>query len=204
MNKIVKNAFILTAITVIAGLLLGVVYGVTKEPIANAKAKAKQEAFQSVLSDADSFETVDDLDTDAASELLKSNGYSSDAIEEVALGKDKSGETIGYVINVVSHEGYGGDIEISVGIQADGTGKGIEMLSISETAGLGMKSTEPAFKDQFKDKKVETFSYTKTGEEGDDKIDAISGATITTNAVTNAVDSALVYFQNELGGGSNE
>ena len=188
MNKIVKNAFILTAITVIAGLLLGVVYGVTKEPIANAKAKAKQEAFQSVLSDADSFETVDNLDTDAASELLKSNGYSSDAIEEVALGKDKSGETIGYVINVVSHEGYGGDIEIS----------------ISETAGLGMKSTEPAFKDQFKDKKVETFSYTKTGEEGDDKIDAISGATITTNAVTNAVDSALVYFQNELGGGSNE
>ena len=167
-------------------------------------AKAKQEAFQSVLSDADSFETVDNLDTDAASELLKSNGYSSDAIEEVALGKDKSGETIGYVINVVSHEGYGGDIEISVGIQADGTVKGIEMLSISETAGLGMKSTEPAFKDQFKDKKVETFSYTKTGEEGDDKIDAISGATITTNAVTNAVDSALVYFQNELGGGSNE
>ena len=45
MNKIVKNAFILTAITVIAGLLLGVVYGVTKEPIANAKAKAKQEAY---------------------------------------------------------------------------------------------------------------------------------------------------------------
>ena len=159
MNKIVKNAFILTAITVIAGLLLGVVYGVTKEPIANAKANSKQEAFQSVLSDADSFETVDDLDTDAASELLKSNGYSSDAIEEVALGKDKSGETIGYVINVVSHEGYGGDIEISVGIQADGTVKGIEMLSISETAGLGMKATEPAFKDQFKDKKVETFSY---------------------------------------------
>ena len=41
MNKIVKNAFILTAITVIAGLLLGVVYGVTKEPIANAKANSK-------------------------------------------------------------------------------------------------------------------------------------------------------------------
>ena len=78
------------------------------------------------------------------------------------------------------------------------------MLSISETAGLGMKASEPAFKDQFKDKKVETFSYTKTGEEGDDKLDAISGATITTNAVTTAVDSALVYFQNELGGGSNE
>ena len=200
MNKIVKNAFILTAITVIAGLLLGVVYGVTKEPIANAKAKAKQEAFQSVLSDADSFETVDNLDTDAASELLKSNGYSSDAIEEVALGKDKSGETIGYVINVVSHEGYGGDIEISVGIQADGTVKGIEMLSISETAGLGMKADTDDFKNQFRDKKVEKFQYTKTGAASEDEIDAISGATITTNAVTNGVNAGLAAFQYMEGG----
>ena len=200
MNKIVKNAFILTAITVIAGLLLGVVYGVTKEPIANAKAKAKQEAFQSVLSDADSFETVDNLDTDAASELLKSNGYSSDAIEEVALGKDKSGETIGYVINVVSHEGYGGDIEIAVGIQADGTVKGIEMLSISETAGLGMKADTDDFKNQFRDKKVEKFQYTKTGAASEDEIDAISGATITTNAVTNGVNAGLAAFQYMEGG----
>lgn len=90
---------------------------------------------------------------------------------------------------------------MSVGILNDGTVKGVEMLSIGETAGLGMKADESDFKNQFKDKQVEKFSYTKTGEEGDDKIDAISGATITTNAVTNAVDSALVYFQNELGGG---
>ena len=67
---------------------------------------------------------------------------------------------------------------------------------------LRMKADEAEFKDQFKDKNVAQFSYTKTGEEGDDKIDAISGATITTNAVTNAVNSALVYFQNELGGGA--
>ena len=203
MNKIVKNAFILTAITVIAGLLLGVVYGVTKEPIANAKANSKQEAFQSVLSDADSFETVDDLDTDAASELLKSNGYSSDAIEEVALGKDKSGETIGYVINVVSHEGYGGDIEISVGIQADGTVKGIEMLSISETAGLGMRAKEPSFYNQFAGQQAEKFYVSKDGGDGQ-PIDALSGATITSRAVTGAVNTALGYYQTALGGSGNE
>ena len=104
----------------------------------------------------------------------------------------------------MSNEAYDGDLEVSVGIAADGTVTGIEMLSISETAGLGMKADEADFKDQFKDKKVEKFSYTKSGESGDDKIDAISGATITTNAVTNAVDSALIYFQNELGGGVNE
>ena len=104
------------------------------------------------------------------------------------------------MITVTSHEGYGGDIKISVGILSDGTVKGIEMLEISETAGLGMKAAEDDFKNQFKDKQVEKFSYTKSGEDGDDKIDALSGATITTNAVTNAVDCALVYFQNVLGG----
>ena len=204
MNKIVKNTLILTAITVVSGLLLGVVYGITKEPIAEAQENTKQEAYRSVLSDASSFETMEDFDAADAASILEENGYSSDEITEVAEGIDDSGETVGYVVNVMSHEAYDGDLEVSVGIAADGTVKGIEMLSISETAGLGMKADEAEFKDQFKDKNVEKFSYTKSGESGDDKIDAISGATITTNAVTNAVDSALVYFQNELGGGVNE
>lgn len=204
MNKIVKNTLILTAITVVSGLLLGGVYGITKEPIAEAQENTKQEAYRSVLSDASSFETMEDFDAADAASILEENGYSSDEITEVAEGIDDSGETVGYVVNVMSHEAYDGDLEVSVGIAADGTVKGIEMLSISETAGLGMKADEAEFKDQFKDKNVEKFTYTKSGESGDDKIDAISGATITTNAVTNAVDSALVYFQNELGGGVNE
>ena len=204
MNNIVKNTLILTSITVISGLLLGIVYDITKEPIAEAQENTKQEAFRSVLADASSFETVEDFDASEALSLLKENGYTSDEITEIAEGIDGSGETIGYVINVMSHEAYDGDLEVSVGIAADGTVTGIEMLSISETAGLGMKADEADFKDQFKDKKIEKFSYTKSGESGDDKIDAISGATITTIAVTNAVDSALIYFQNELGGGVNE
>ena len=204
MNKIIKNTLILTAITLVSGLLLGIVYDITKEPIGAAQENTKQEAFRAVLSDADSFENYEEFDPESAAALLTDNGYTADDITEIAIGKDAGGETVGYVVNVTSHEGYGGDIQISVGIAADGTVKGIEMLSISETAGLGMKAAEAEFKDQFKDKNVEKFSYTKTGEEGDDKIDAISGATITTSAVTNAVDSALVYFQNELGGGVNE
>ena len=201
MNNIVKNTLILTSITVVSGLLLGIVYDITKEPIAEAQENTKQEAFRAVLADASSFETMEDFDASEAMSILEENGYTSDEITEIAEGVDDSGETVGYVINVTSHEAYDGDLEVSVGIAADGTVKGIEMLSISETAGLGMKADEADFKDQFKDKKVEKFSYTKSGESGDDKIDAISGATITTNAVTNAVGSALVYFQNELGGG---
>ena len=203
MNNIVKNTLILTAITVVSGLLLGVVYGITKEPIAQAQENTKQEAYRTVLSDASEFESVE-FDADAAASLLSENGYASDVITEIAEGTDASGETVGYVISVQSSEAYDGSLTLSVGIASDGTVKGIEMLEISETAGLGMKADEAEFKDQFKDKNVQKFTYTKTGEDGDDKIDAISGATITTNAVTNAVDSALVYFQNELGGGVNE
>ena len=199
MNKIVKNTLILTAITVVSGLLLGVVYDITKDPIAQAQENTKQKAYRSVLSDASSFEAVD-LDVDSAASLLSENGYTSDEITEVVEGTDDSGETVGYVISVQSSEAYDGTLELSVGIAADGTVKGVEMLSISETAGLGMKADEAEFKDQFKDKNVDKFTYTKTGESGDDMIDAISGATITTNEVTNAVDSALVYYQNELGG----
>ena len=199
MNKIIKNTLILTAITVVSGLLLGIVYNITKEPIAQAQENTKQEAYRAVLSDATSFEAVD-FDSDSALSLLSENGYTSDEITEVVEGTDDSGEVIGYVISVQSSEAYDGTLELSVGIAADGTVKGVEMLDISETAGLGMKADEAELKDQFKDKKVDKFTYTKTGESGDDMIDAISGATITTNAVTNAVDSALVYYQNELGG----
>ena len=203
MNKIVKNTLILTAITVVSGLLLGIVYNVTKEPIAQAQENTKQEAYRAVLTDASSFETVD-FDAESALSLLSENGYTSDTITEVAEGKDDSGETIGYVISVQSSEAYDGTLDLSVGIGSDGTVKGVEMLSISETAGLGMKADEAEFKDQYKDKNVESFSVTRTGEDGDNMIDAISGATITSNAVTNAVNSALVYYQNELGGGVNE
>lgn len=204
MNKILKNTMILTAITIVAGCLLGLVYEVTKAPIATAQENAKQVAYSKVVEDAASFSTYEAFDETEAAAALTEAGYTGDDITEVAVAEDNSGEAMGYVITVTSHEGYGGDIQLSVGILNDGTVKGIEMLSIGETAGLGMKAKEDDFKNQFKDKQVEKFSYTKTGEEGDDKIDALSGATITTNAVTNAVDSALVYFQNVLGGSVNE
>ena len=115
MNKIIKNTLILTVITVVSGLLLGIVYDITKEPIAAAQENSKQEAYRTVLPDADSFENYENFDAEEAAALVKDNGYTDD-ITEVAAGKSDSGETVGYVLNVTSHSGYGGDIEISVGI----------------------------------------------------------------------------------------
>lgn len=194
MKEMMKNTGILLAITVIAGLLLGVVYQVTKEPIAEQEAKAKQEACQEVFADAASFGMI-------GVETMAVEGYEQESIDEVMEAKDASGELLGYVITVTTKEGYGGDIQFSVGVRMDGTVNGISILAISETAGLGMRADE-VLKPQFAGKQVEKFVYTKSGATADDQIDAISGATITTNAVTNGVNAGLYYFQTVLGGGS--
>ena len=85
----------------------------------------------------------------------------------------------------------------------DGTVNGISLLSIAETPGLGMKAEE-VLKPQFAQKNVSLFSYTKTGSVSPDQIDAISGATVTTNAMVNGVNTGLEYFKTQLGGGVNE
>ena len=197
MKEMMKNTGILLAITLIAGLLLGLVYQVTKAPIAEQEAKAKQEACQEVFADAASFAMID---VEAAAGWNE-EGYAQESVDEVMEAKDGSGELLGYVITVTTKEGYGGDIRFSIGVRLDGTVNGISIHSIAETAGLGMQA-EAVLKPQFADKNVEKFAYTKNGAAADNEIDAISGATITTNAVTNGVNAGLYYFQTVLGGGS--
>ena len=201
MKSVIKDAMILFAITLVAGLLLGVVYDITKEPIAAQKEKVKTEACQNVFSEAAGFEAQEDLDVEAASTVLAEAGITGADIDEVMYAKDASGSVIGYVITVTDHEGYGGDIQFSMGVTNEGVLNGISLLSISETAGLGMKAGD-VLVPQFADKQVERFYTTKTGSTNDSEIDAISGATITTDAVVNGVNGGLAYYQNVLKGGS--
>ena len=107
---------------------------------------------------------------------------------------------MGYVLEVTTHGGYNGDIQFSMGIRLDGTVNGISLLSIAETPGLGMQAEE-VLKPQFAGKQAKQFEYTKVGAVTDNQIDAISGATITTSAVVDGVNTGLSYFYNELGGG---
>lgn len=200
MNKIIKNALILMVITLVSGLALGFVYDITKGPIAEQEQKAKEEAYQTVFADAASYEAIE-LDAEAVNVLLGEAGYGAQNIDEALLAKGESGETLGVVMNVTSGEGYGGDIQFTVGIQNDGTVNGIKILSIEETAGLGMKANEEEFYGQFSGKKVDAFQYTKNGAASDSEIDAISGATVTTNAMVNGVNAGIVYFNSLVEGG---
>ena len=190
-NKIIKDALALTLITLVAGVALGGVYEITKDPIA-----------RQVFTDAAAFEEIemDDPLIQTIRDPLDQEGYKAQSIEEVMRAEDQSGETLGYAFTVVTSEGYGGDIQFSMGVQNDGTLNGISILSIGETAGLGMNADTPAFKDQFVGKQVEKLQYTKNGATQDDEINAISGATVTTNAMTNGVNAGLCAFRVMEGG----
>ena len=193
MNRILKNTLILTAITVVSGLLLGFVYELTKEPIARQEELAKTEAYAEVFPDADSFRELEDLE--GAAVYLASTEYSTVEINEVAEACDASGNVLGHVFNLTTPEGYGGDIQLAVGVQSDGTLNGFDALSISETAGLGMNATQDDFRNQFAGVKADQLEVVKDGSGASDdaKIDAISGATITSSAITGAVNTCLAY-----------
>ena len=201
-NKIIKDALALTLITLVAGVALGGVYEITKEPIARQEAQAKAEAYEQVFTDAAAFEEVkmDDTLIQTIRDQLDQEGYKAQSIEEIMRAEDQSGEMLGYAFTVVTSEGYGGDIRFSMGVQNDGTLNGISFLSIGETAGLGMNADTPAFKDQFVGKQVEKLQYTKNGATQDDEINAISGATVTTNAMTNGINAGLCAFRVMEGG----
>lgn len=199
-STLMKDAIILFVITLLAGLGLGLVYEVTKNPIAEANAKAKQEAYQRVYPDAKEFAADEAIEKKVKDSVhfLSNNALDGAVISEVLIANDESGNGIGYVVSFVAKEGYGGDISLSMGMTNEGEITGLEVLSASETAGLGANCTKADFKDQFKGKNVDAIEYTKDGATADNQIDAISGATITTKAVTKGVNAAISFLKQNV------
>ena len=186
MFKLGLNLLIISAI---AALLLAFTNNVTADTIAKRNEQANAEARKLVLESAQDFEEVKDVKTD------NSKGVK---VSEIYEAKDASGNTVGYTLKVLP-SGYGGTIELMVGIDsANGQVSGINVVSNSETAGLGAKATDPEFSDQYKGKPLEELSVLKNGTPGDTEIKAISGATITSTAVTNGVDAAIEVYNNSL------
>lgn len=213
MKRIVKDTLILFAITLIAGLLLGGVYKITKSPI-EAQAKAKTEkAYKAVFQKY--YEQVSDAEGAAESivSAMSFNEWSADELAQLtddfgmelgantantldALVTAYDGDSVaGYVVTITNSEAYGGSIQMSVGILADGTVAGVEILSISETPGLGMNAQNDSFLGQFTGVATDAFTYTKTGKQADNEIDAISSATYTTKSMTNGVNAALAAYR---------
>lgn len=203
MKKIIKDAVILTIITLASGFGLGFVHDITVVPIEKAQEAKKQKAYESVMTEGKKFVEIE-VDT-SKTEGFVAAGYEKQSIKDVVEAKDASGNMIGYVITVVSNQGFGGPIEMSIGISAKEPGKitGIDFLSMSESPGLGDNAKKPEFKDvSFKDKAVEKFVVVKDAPTSDDQVLAITGATISTNAVTQGVNAALLYYKEAFVGGA--
>ncbi len=194
-KTLIKNALVLFIITLVAGVSLGFVYQVTKEPIAYQEELAQIKANQAVFPDASDFQDVT-VDEAAAQAVLSNENYSKITINSVKLAVDGSGNGLGYVVQVTSG-GYSDKIVFTVGITNEANVNGISLISINETPGLGMNA-EKVLVPQFSGKAATQFSVTKNAAASDSEIEAISGATITSKAVTNGVNAAVEYFQSAL------
>ncbi len=193
-KNMIKDALILFVITLISGLMLGLVYQVTAEPRREQQERKIREACQAVFAQAENFEEISYTVNEALAQQLAGDGVK---IGTVYQAFSSVGSPLGYVIETTSGEGYGGNITLYAGITNDGIVNGVSILTISETPGLGMRAEE-VLVPQFAEKQTEVFTYTKTSSQSDSEIDAISGATITTKAVVNAVNGAVSAFMQDL------
>lgn len=197
-KRIPRSALVLCAITLIAGAALSGVFGMTKERIAEQQMAANAASYREVCPDAASFSYDDDVN--AAIEALEGGIYGTDFgkvyINEAVMGMDESGAEAGVVLSVTSADGFGGNhITLSVGIAADGTVNGISFTELNETAGMGMLCGEEPFKSQFAGVNTERFVLNKGGgSTAENEIDSVSGASVSSGAVVNAVNAALAFY----------
>lgn len=179
-KEIIKVGFILFAITAVAALVLAVVNNFTAPVILENNKKAQEIAMKKVLPEAEAFEPAEfeAVDGNCATELY----IAGDA---------------GAVIKVAP-SGYGGKIDMVVGVDKDLKVTGVEVISQSETAGLGANCTNDDFKAQYVGK-TSGINVVKNGAK-ENEIDAISSATVTSKAVTKGVNDAISVAESVIGG----
>ncbi len=181
-STLINMLVALLVIAAVSGGVLGLVYGVTKDAIAEVDQKKNEAAIQAVL-------PLEGEITYKA-DTMKFNYEGVDLTFPCNLAYDANGNFQGAAVKT-SEGGFGGKIDMMVGFLADGTIKGTSVLSHAETPGLGANMTGK-FKDQFVDKNPASYKLTVTKDGGD--VDAITAATITSRAFSKAVNKAYQAF----------
>ena len=178
MKKTLQLVLSLTLISAVCAAVLAIVNAATKERIANLATLKANAAARAVLPTAvkaiDSRKIPGDAPGDA--EITVFIGYADDAKTQIA----------GYAVPGLSKKGYGGAIQLMVGLNPDRTVVTYQVLAAGETPGLGSNLTTPAFIARFKDQPAANVKVTKDG----GQIEALTSATITSRAVCDAVANA--------------
>jgi len=193
-KNVFKLGFILFVISAVAACCLAFTNYITAGTIKKMDLETNKAARQEVLSEATDFAEIsaDDL-VKIRTEIGLEN---PDELVEAYIGK-KGDAVIGYTVKTAPQSGYSGEVQVLTGISKDGLVQGVTILKHNETPGLGALATEPEFKDQYKDlTAAEEITVVKTAPaSGSNSIQAITGATITSKAVTDGVNiSNEVYL----------
>jgi electron transport complex protein RnfG len=189
MKSTLKNmVLVLFLITLFASGAVAVVYRLTEEPIASARAAKIARAIGAVVPafDNDIAATADTVAVDGGTTIL----YTA----------ENGGQPVGYAVQTFTNNGFSGLITLMVGFRPDGTIHGIEVLQHAETPGLGSKMTEPdnVLAVSFEGRNPADLKMSVRKDGGD--IDALTASTITSRAYTDAVERAYRVFSDEVQG----
>ena len=185
-KEIISVAFRLFIITAVTTLCLALVNSMTAGVIKANAEKAQLEAEKEVLPAALEFKK-----TEASEKNIPEGTKNGVRIESLNVGI-ANGNGVGYIATMISNAGYGGDIKVMVGIDSDGSVTKVKILQSSETAGLGQNASKPEFINQFNGKSGSLSVVKNKAADGENgEIAAISGATVTSRAVTSCVNAAL-------------
>ena len=179
MKQIIKLTLQLFIVSAVTTALLAMTYAFTLEPIANQAKMTQEKMMKAILPQADDFTEI--------------SAEKSGNIVRIFEASNENG-IIGYVVEL-SPSGYGGVINMVVGIsKADNVVAGMRVLKHSETPGLGANSVTEKFYRKYEGKELAPLKVVKASPRGNE-IDAITSATITTKAITNAVNEAIEWYQ---------
>ena len=187
--KLPKAAVVLMIIALISGVALGAVNYITAPAIEAQALAANAASYEAVLPGAEDIGY--EAEVTAVLNSLDGTEFGRNTINEAVVGTDASGNVVGCAINVTNSQAFDGTLSLSVGIAPDGTILGIAFTELNETPGKGMLCDEPAFKDQFAGIQANSIAL------GSD-VEAVSGATVSSNSVVSAVNAALAFYNEYL------
>ncbi|MGV8147320.1 MAG: RnfABCDGE type electron transport complex subunit G [Alkaliphilus sp.] len=186
MREVIKLGLILLLITSVAAVVLGVTNDATSVIIEQREQEEKAQALKVLIPNADEFIQIEES-------LLADRQDIVEAYEGL-----KDGVVVGYAVKV-NPSGYGGDVNIIVGFTSEGITTGIIIGTHTETPGLGSKIEDEVFVNQFTDRVTDNVLVSvKRNIEQDNEIQAISGATVSSDAVINGVNAAISLLREVL------
>jgi electron transport complex protein RnfG len=203
MAELRRLVIILTLVAALAGLILALVESVTREPIAEQRRQEMLRALKAVLPPVDNAP-----DTDLVQLVTGRDRKGREQVGTFYRGR-RDGQLKGIAFRVTAPDGYGGDIDIMVGIDPQGTVTGVAILKHGETPGLGDKIARPEFTGRFVGKALGNADWRVRKDGGD--FDQLTGATISPRAVVGAIRRGLEFFRehreaivgNESGGAAS-